>query len=298
VDIAILPIRIRVISWGIPQNRGIPVDDTPPTLELDLAGLSAQPGPVPELAAVGFDDATLGTLGARDEIVKLDLSGSPDVTDAGLATLPALPRLAWLGLGGLQQITDVGLSSLVALSELRWLFLAGCKGITDAGIATIANIPTLEGLHPCGCQQLGNGSLAALPRMPRLREVYISGEGFTDDGMAHVARCERLEVLGMDGPIGDEGYAQLAGHPALRALHLPACRLLTLDGLDGLARIPQLRTLAFYSTPRIDDRWLERLASFPALRELTLVGCPAVTDAGVVAFRQSRPEIELHGIER
>jgi hypothetical protein len=128
--------------------------------------------------------------------------------------------------------------------------------------------------------------------MPSIREVFISGGGFTDEGVFWLMSCPSLEILGIDGPIGDAGYAKLAGHPSLRELHLPSCLKLTLGGLESFAAIPFLETLAFYATPQVDDAWLERIAGFGSLRSLTVKGC-GVTEKGLAALRERRPDLDV-----
>jgi hypothetical protein len=174
------------------------------------------------------------------------------------------------------------------------LFLGGCPNFTDAGLRAVCEIATLESLMPCGCQQLGDGALEALPRAPRLREVYISGRGFTDEGMAHVARCEGLEVLGLDGPIGDDGYARIAGLPRLRELHLPACHRITPAAIDSFAAMPALEELHLYATPHVTDDWVDAFARLERLSVLGLSGC-GLTGEGIDALRAALPDCRISG---
>jgi hypothetical protein len=189
-------------------------------------------------------------------------------------------------------VTDAGLETLRACPSLVHLGLDSLPAITDRGIDVACGIPSLETLLPCGCRQLGDASLAALPGAPRLREVFISGDGFTDAGMEDVARCAALEVLGMDGPIGDAGYARLADHPRLRALHLPACHAITPASVDTFAAMPALRELHLYGAPHVDDGWIPALARLRNLRALGLRGC-GLTDAGRDRLRETLAGCEL-----
>jgi hypothetical protein len=209
------------------------------------------PGLAPDLEAVeahDLRDGDLDILASFPDLRRLDLSRSPAVTDAGLETLRACPSLARLNLDGLPEITDRGIEAACA-------------------------IPTLEALLPSGCRQLGDAALAALPGAARLREVFISGDGFTDAGMEGVARCAALETLGMDGPIGDAGYARLRDHPRLRALHLPACHAITPASIDTFAAMPALEELHLYAAPHVDDAWIPALTRLGNLRALGLLGC-------------------------
>ncbi len=255
----------------------------------DLATLA--PGTT-AVEAHGLDDVALANLVALHALVRLDVSDCPEMTDVGLASVAALGKLEWLNVGAGPKITDEGIRALRGSKTLTFLGLGGCPGITDAAIAAACGIETLEELMPCGCQQLGDASLMAIGGAPRLRDVFISGAGFTDDGMARLAECESLVTLGMDGPVGDAGYAHLSGHPALRELHLPSCKLVTPEVLVSFAEIPELRELHFYSTPHIDDDWLSALARMDRLTMLGLMGC-GVSEGGLARLRAGMKGCEI-----
>jgi hypothetical protein len=247
---------------------------------------------VTAIEARNLTDADLESVGETTAFERVDLSGSPEITDAGVAAVAAWPRLRWLNLMNCQEVTDEGLRALRAARRLEWLGIGGLKGITDAGLAAVCEIPTITTLLPCGCLQLGDRTLEALPRLTSLREIYTSGNSYSDEGMRHLARCRSIEVLGFDGPVGDAGYALLAEMPALRELHLPACHLLTKEGLAGLAAIPSLEELHFYNTPGITDDWVDAFGRFSSLRRLGLMGC-GVSEEGLERLRAALPGCDV-----
>jgi len=111
-----------------------------------------------------------------------------------LAHLAPLPALGALVLDQCGLVGDAHLPALARLTSLTRLSLAGCRGVTGRPAAATGG--------PGACAPRG---LVPLARLPALRELSLAG-------------LERLR---------DDALAGLAAAPALAALHLDLCPLLT-----------------------------------------------------------------------
>ncbi len=147
-------------------------------------------------AARECDNTACGTRtpSPRAGLRELDLQGCAGVDGRALAHLAQLPALGALVLDQCGLVGDAHLLALARLTSLTRLSLAGCRGVTGRPAAATrgprAGAP--RGLEP-------------LARLPVLRELSLAG-------------LERL---------GDDALAGLAAAPALAALHLDLCPLLT-----------------------------------------------------------------------
>ena len=169
------------------------------------------------------------------------------------------------------------------------------SNLVDEDVAALSRLPALTTVYFDGCRKLGDGALAHLGTLPGLRELYISGDGITDDGLAHLAGCPSLRELGLDAPVTGEGFRHLTGLPDLEELHLPACPGMTVDGVRTLATLPSLRKLCFYGVRAMDDSWLTALKGARTLFKLILMNCPGVTDEGVRDLEAALPDC---GVDR
>tara|TARA_R110002096_G_scaffold16264_32_gene55723 strand:+ start:54 stop:1727 length:1674 start_codon:yes stop_codon:yes gene_type:complete len=114
--------------------------------------------------------------------------------------------------------------------------------------------------------------------------VNLACFNFDDDGIAQLAKLERLERIqlgGMDvnekgysvgSPITDVGVAHLAGLAKLRFLSLRQCGLVAGSTLEKLRAIPQLEHLNLSATS-ITSEAIATLPLLPSLRELSLTFC-------------------------
>jgi hypothetical protein len=170
------------------------------------------------------------------------------------------------------------------------------KGVEleDADVAHLAQLPGLANVFLDGCMALSDLALATLGVLPDLEVLYISGNGITDSGLAHLAGSPKLRELGLDAPITGEGFRVLAPLATLTELHLPGCAEMTTDGVAALAALPELRRLCFYNCRTMDDAWLDALAGVRTLFHLTLFRCPGVTDEGVERLRSALPDCDVN----
>lgn len=127
------------------------------------------------------------------------------------------PRITALNLSALA-LTDGELRQLAAMPQLEELDLSTWNGsITDRGLEVLRHLPRLRRIQLC-------------------RQPHI-----TDAGVAHLAKCDRLEIVDLMGtPTGDGAIRALADKPSLR--NFKTGQNVTPEGLSLLHEFPAFRT--------------------------------------------------------
>ncbi|MEX2139657.1 MAG: hypothetical protein WD894_10375 [Pirellulales bacterium] len=180
-----------------------------------------------------------------------------DVSPDRLEYLSNFPNLRALRINTVR-LDDDRLSVLSSLSQLELLFVE--RGTILAGFvdrdpnydtAVAQLLGYLEGLDRLAVLRLdscafGNESARAVTALPMLRILVVDDAGgLTDDGLAAIAQCERLEVL--DLRVGDR---------------------ITSEGIAHLRSLPQLRILKLRDSTGLDDTPIDALKMQRALEEL------------------------------
>jgi hypothetical protein len=117
-------------------------------------------------------------------------------------------------------MTDAVLRRIADLDHVTRLSLGSSQQLTDDGLQHLARMPQLESLnlseYPGG--KLTDRGLEVLSHLPNLRKFEMTWQsGITDDGIAHLRHCDRLEEVNLMGsPTGDGAIAALQGKPHLR----------------------------------------------------------------------------------
>jgi hypothetical protein len=151
-------------------------------------------------------------------------------------------RITGLNAGG--QMTDAALERLPQLDFVTRINFGGAKRLTDEGIRQLARMPQLQELdlseYPGG--RITDRGLEALKSLTELRRFQMCWQsGVTDDGMANLAFCERLEDVNLLGtPTGDGAIRALTDKPALR--NFKTGRMVTDAGLPLLQQFPIFKT--------------------------------------------------------
>jgi len=151
-------------------------------------------------------------------------------------------RIPALGANGL--MTDEALARVAALDFVTSLSLGGSRELTDDGLLHLAQMPQLEHLelneYPGG--KLTDRGLEVLRHLPNLRKFEMAWQsGITDQGIANLRRCERLEEVNLMGsPTGDGAIEALQGKAKLR--RFSTGRLVTDAGVPVLHNFPLLKT--------------------------------------------------------
>jgi hypothetical protein len=107
------------------------------------------------------------------------------------------------------------------------------------------------------------------------------------DELIAVMKERRITALDANGMVTDAVLARIADLDHVTALTLGGSRQLTDDGLQHLARIPQLLNLSLNEYPggRLTDRGLEVLRHLPNLRTFEMTWQRGITDAGVANLK-------------
>jgi hypothetical protein len=170
-----------------------------------------------------------------------------------LITVMKERRITALDAGGL--MTDDVLARVATLDHVTTLFLGGSRALTDDGLLHLARMPQLEHLdiseYPGG--RLTDRGLTVLRHLPNLRKIGMAWQrGFTDEGVANLRFCDRLEEVGLMGsPTGDGAIRALVGKPNLRVFNTGA--LVTDKGLPLLHEFPRLKRWRGGTPPSKDD---------------------------------------------
>ena len=107
------------------------------------------------------------------------------------------------------------------------------------------------------------------------------------DRFVDASREQRVTAVDAQGLMTDELLARISQLEHVTALSLGGSRQLTDDGLQHLARMPQLQSLDLSEYPggKLTDRGLEVLRHLPNLRTFEMTWQRGITDAGVRNLR-------------
>jgi hypothetical protein len=242
-------------------------------------------------------DAVLKRIADLDQLTRLELGSSQQLTDDGLQHLARMPQLRDLDLSNYpgSRITDRGLEVLRQLPELRAFQICWQPGITDAGVANLRSCHHLESVDLLGTRT-GDGAIQALTGKRHLRR-FKTGRLVTDAGIPVLhqfpvfktwhggdidysltsADAEPNHLL-LDGPFSNNGLASIAGLNGVFGLsffwHVSA---LTADGLQPLGELPHLGFLGCQGKLCNNDA-MRHIAAMPRLRMLMGQGTVADDD--------------------
>ena len=200
-------------------------------------------------------DESLRWLARSKSLERLNMYWLDTITDRGIVYLKDAPRLRKLDVGH-ARLTDAGLAQFAAYGNLDYLRLPG--GFTDTGINNLANINHLKYLW-INCYSgspLTDKALATVSNLRELEELYISGTGFTNEGIELLAKLENLQVLnilqfGQDG-LDNKNLKQLAKLSKLKKLNLSSADQITISGINVLNALDALENLSIDDIRRDD----------------------------------------------
>lgn len=220
------------------------------------------------------------------------------VTDHALQYVNQLTRLEDLGLPHAPNISDDGLMQLKGLPELYRLSIRFCDGVTDRGLAGfLAAHPSLQILDLPNINPGERRSLRVLRGMEKLRDIGVSADQLTDEGIAELKTLPSFKRLFLMHDMTDEVASQVSKLSQLEHLAFLSeggQQKLTPAGWSKLASLPQWTHLRFFYDPldNFDDACLQSLTAAPKLTSIELP--PAkLTAAGIEAFRKVRPDVHL-----
>ena len=134
----------------------------------------------------------------------------------------------------------VGIDDFVSVRAVELM-----PGADDDDLAKVLRLRKLRFFYDHGAN-ITDAMAARLGELPRLQAVTFGpGSKITDAALAGLARAPRLvqlDLRGIEGPLGDEHLAALAGSTQLESLSLPQATF-TDAGLAHLGRLTSLRDL-------------------------------------------------------
>ena len=224
-------------------------------------------------------------------------------TDAALAALPRFARLKRLSLTR-GQVTDASMPTVAKLTGLEELFVWETSGLTDASMEHLEPLRELVELHLSGPRlaeraldadgswtegmelpRLGDGLLRAAGTLPKLRTLSVQGHSFTDEGFRQLADHPALRQLHVglnDPPLTDGATSHLRTLTGLEHLDLQRAAL-TDAGIAPLSALTRLRVLHLAGADggrALTDATAATLVRLPHLRRL-LIEPSALTAAGI-----------------
>ena len=210
-------------------------------------------------------------------------------------------RLRWpLWLGIFTLVLVVGVAGVVA-----WVIYAGAPARAARLANRLGGKVTYYDDRPrdgrvlaisfAGVASFGDEQLGQLTpwwwRFPEIKELDLTGSGISDAGLSHLAGAPFANLRLDRTAVTETGLARLAENAALRSLSLIETQ--TDDvGLIHLTHLPNLTTLYLDQTA-ITDAGLAELAKIETLRYISLGQTPAVTDEGVDALRERKPDLKI-----
>jgi hypothetical protein len=248
----------------------------------------------------GLTDAGARFLEQMPQLSRLTLSHEGRLTDAALNSVAKLKRLQGLHLPsyvsteshGRMRFSANGLMQLTALTELEELGLAGhappaeffvfpklthlsVGGINDAAAAQIARCHDLERLELM-YSLISDEGLRQIAALANLRQLDLNSTVITDAGIEHFKQSASLKHVSLRAPIRDASLMHLSEIGTLERLDLSGSALpesqmgmnFTMEGLQHLKRLPNLRTLYLYNL-RLEGGF-SGLAKLRQLRALSL----------------------------
>jgi len=187
------------------------------------------------------------------------------------------------------QATDDALRAIRDLRELEVLMLWNASELTDAGVECLRDMGRLRYIHLTG-SRITDRSLEILGGLPSIDGLSLQFNLFTDAGLAHLARLDRLKTLWVCAPgeaSDSKAYAELLRKPEPG---LPFPDRISDAGLDRLKGLGSLETLGIQNT-LVTDAGLEKLRGLPKLKEVILHGA-RTTPAGRQALREAIPGLK------
>jgi beta-lactamase regulating signal transducer with metallopeptidase domain/Leucine-rich repeat (LRR) protein len=287
-------------------------------------------------ASTKITDKTLEIIGKLPNLTSLRLASS-SVTGEGLPHLAKCTKLKNLTLKS-AKLRDSELLQLDRLANLKLtgLSIGGWKG-SNRGVLKVAKLKSLQSLTLNVGQtddrdgmgrtvrslfQLENLSsleimgddirnhasirdedLALLGALPALREITLSSQLLTNEGLKRIGACQQLTRLSIwHAPVNDEGLRHLSGLNSLKSLALHGTKI-TGTGFDSFIS-PNLTQVSLFGNS-VTDEGLEQIGRLARLQLLRIGPCfgwfkndgkvpLAVTDQGMSHLAQLQSLNSLH----
>lgn len=209
----------------------------------------------------------------RLEVFGID---SEQCGDEAMREIAAIPRLRQLQAQG-AVAGDAGWEALSRSETLEYIWGRECPNFGSRGFLALSKLPSLRGMG-ISCERVEDDALAELSRFPRLNQLVSIG--IRDEGFRHVGRCERLQSLYCmycrdTGDIATEHIGRLGQLKTYYA----GMTLITDRSLEILGKMDSLETLEFWQCAGVTDAGVANLTRLPRLRQLEIYNSPKVSRA-------------------
>lgn len=261
-------------------------------------GLHALEG-MTQLTALNFShnrltDAGMKSLADLTNLQSLDVSDFPStmsdmqITDEGLKQLSPLKELRELSIGGLKisgktlafphlqslslsgdLVTDAALDGIMVCRDLRQLSLQYAQ-ISDEGLKRIASLKELRRLN-LDSRVITDAGIAHLTALPNLEHLELRATQISDESLKHLSQIKSLTRLDLHGSgVGGVNYGRLFTIQGLQQLkNLPQLRELWINnfessnGFMGLSELKQIFSLTLFFTNISDEEAKQLEAAMP-----------------------------------
>jgi|GEM_PF-5973768 len=191
------------------------------------------------------------------------------ITDDGLAKLKDLQNLTRLSLRRSPNLTDAGLRNLSSLPKIEQLVLM-YNNFGDEAVKIVAEqYPNLTLLDIRACQ-VGNDALAEVGKLHNLKVLKVRLGIFDDEGFAKLATCKELLTLEVqDCNLTEVGLAVIKNFTKMRELTIMRCNA-TDEGIGQLTGLNDLRFLSLRANGTITGTCLKAFVNCDKLAELNI----------------------------
>jgi RNA polymerase sigma factor (sigma-70 family) len=254
----------------------------------------------------------------RGFVVHARLTSEAVLLHEAIPHLRRLPKLAWLachennllspppGTAARDGLRQLSFRSLVELElhanekcqpmpwkdlhTIRCVRLSGA-GVDDSLLDAVSKMPGVTSLHLNRVAVTSDG-LAHVQRLCKLELLLIQGSKVTAEGLKRLGKVEKLKSLTLCGnDLGAAGFAHLGTLTRLEYLNLESTRC-TDNDVALLTPLANLTDLDLGYNPGVTDAGLRHLTGLKKLAGLRLHGTK-VTDAGVAELKKSLPRLRV-----
>ncbi len=222
----------------------------------------------------GWGPAAAEPIGRLTSLRNLSLDENP-LGDEGIAHLAGLRQLRELRAWDVG-MTDASVEAIVGMRTLQILSIGGNPGITDASIPLLSRMDSLRelqvgasGITLAGIQKLQ----AALPNCvvyahtsSNSDELDLRGQIVSDATLPRIIAGQQPKTLILEGPgITDASVPYLAALPGVTRLKLHGVSI-TNEGLSPFAAAHSINWIEFWNMPQITEAALPHIARIPDLK--------------------------------
>ncbi|XP_019846008.2 F-box/LRR-repeat protein 7 isoform X1 [Bactrocera dorsalis] len=222
------------------------------------------------------------------------------LSDVYIETMTHLKHLETLELPENYELTGKSISKL---TQLKVLNLYGCCNIQTSHLVDICeSLPNLKALDIRRCERLSPALLdVMIEHCKELEILKMSCPEFPYERVALLPKLKHLELLyySLYGTSQKRLLAELVAHKAdqFEILKIVAKNTLTVEHIDLISELRQLKVLFVANNPAVNDDALDAFCKLQQLEELTIKGCGNITNRALLRLVQSCKQLRLLNIQ-